>query len=87
MNEPTTTHRPTKEELLEAMQLLYGDVADWNDVCVRVPDGDGGEMVVNDPTIEFRGELNPQIADQKSGGPGEYEEARDDLQQQAEDNE
>jgi len=81
MSKPTTTHRPTKTELLEAMQLLYGDIADWSDVRVYVPDGDGGQTAVNNPTIEFRGELNPQVP-QETDSTAEYEEARQQIQQQ-----
>ncbi len=83
MSKPTTTHRPTKTELLEAMQLLYGDIADWSDVRVYVPDGDGGQTAVNNPTIEFRGELNPQVPQEPGAdSTAEYEEARQQIQQQ-----
>lgn len=88
MGKPTTTHRPTQEELLEAMQLLYGDVADWENVRVYVPDTDGGETVVNNPTIEFCGELNPQVPEEEAGVTEEYEDALQEIkEQQNEDNE
>lgn len=83
MSQPTTTHRPTKTELLEAMQLLYGEVADWSDVRVYVPDGDGGKTAVNNPTIEFRGELNPQVSTESEGpDTAEYQKARREIEKQ-----
>lgn len=82
MSKPTTTHRPTETELLEAMQLLYGDVADWRDVRVYVPDGNGGKTAVNDPTIEFRGELNPQVPERGTEEGEEYQEVRAKIEKQ-----
>lgn len=84
MSKHTTKHRPTKDEMLAAMQEMYGDHITWEDMHVVFEDDSGREIKITDPEVVFVGDMSPDIIQGGGEEPAEsYSEAREEL---AEDN-
>ena len=81
MNTHTTQHSPTKDEMLAAMQEMYGDHITWEDMHV-VFERDGQEIKIADPEVVFVGDMSPDIIQGEESGMSGYEEARDDLSEE-----
>lgn len=79
MSKHTTKHRPTKDEMLAAMQEMYGDHITWEDMHVIYKDENGREIKIADPEVVFVGDMSPDIISGEESGMDDYEEAREDL--------
>ena len=86
MSKHTTKHRPTKDEMLAAMQEMYGDHITWEDMHVMF-EHDGREIKIADPEVVFVGDMSPDIVQGGDSGMSEYEDAREDLSEETESDE
>lgn len=76
----TTEHRPSKDELLAAMQDMYGEYVTWEDMYVIYEKDNDQRIKITDPEIVFAGDMSPDIVGgEKKKGMENYEEAREEL--------
>lgn len=78
MSKHTTQHRPTKDEMLAAMQEMYGNHITWKDFHVMF-EHDGREIKITDPDVVFVGDMSPDIVQGKDDEMEGYSEAKEEL--------
>lgn len=62
MSRHKTKHRPTKDEMLAAMQKMYGDHVTWENMHVMFEDEHGREIKITDPEVVLVGDMSPDTA-------------------------
>lgn len=80
MSNHTTKHRPTKDEMLAAMQEMYGDHITWEDMHVMFERDNGQEIKISDPDVVFVGDMSPDIIrGEEDSDMDDYSEAFEEL--------